>query len=89
MVDRRHLRADLLVSENRRRMIMSDTPEDHEAAIAGPDDAETEAERKARLLKAGIGIGVGSAALVAALLYANKPIARRRTSPTHPPIDRD
>ncbi len=67
---------------------MSDMPEDHEAAIAGPDDAETEAERKARLIKAGIGIGVGSAALVAALLYANKS-RKKKDKPVHPPIDRD
>ncbi len=29
-------------------------------------------ERRARLLKTGIGIGIGSAALVAALLYVNQ-----------------
>lgn len=67
---------------------MSDTPEDHEAAIAGPNDEETEAERKARMIKAGIGIGVGSAALVAALLYANSN-RKKKAVPAHPPVDRD
>ncbi len=32
---------------------------------------DEEAKRRAGLLKAGIGIGIGSAAIVAALLYSN------------------
>lgn len=66
---------------------MTNEPLDEtEAAIAGPDD---EAERKARLVKAGIGLGIGSAALVAALLYANQ--HRKKKAPAAPaePIDRD
>jgi hypothetical protein len=35
-------------------------------------DTQSEEERRAKLLKAGIGIGIGSAAIVAALLYANQ-----------------
>jgi hypothetical protein len=43
-----------------------------ESAIAKVADMSSEeTARKAKLLKAGIGIGIGSAAIVAALLYAN------------------
>jgi hypothetical protein len=35
------------------------------------DDGLTEEERRAKRLKTGIGIGIGSAAVMAALLYAN------------------
>jgi hypothetical protein len=35
------------------------------------DDSPEEIARKGKLVKAGIGIGIGSAAIVAALLYAN------------------
>jgi homoserine kinase len=38
----------------------------------------TEEEKKANRLKTGIGIGIGSAAVVAALLYANH--ARKKKS---------
>ncbi len=38
----------------------------------------TEDEKKAKRLKAGIGIGIGSAAVMAALLYANH--ARKKKS---------
>jgi hypothetical protein len=44
----------------------------------GPD----ETAKRAKLVKAGIGIGVGSAAIVAALLYANH---NKKKKPT--PID--
>jgi hypothetical protein len=38
-----------------------------------PDDAGlTDEERRAKRLKTGIGIGIGSAAVMAALLYANR-----------------
>lgn len=37
---------------------------------------EEDSRRKANMLKAGIGIGIGSAAIVAALLYSNS--ARRK-----------
>lgn len=36
------------------------------------DKPLTEEERRKRMLKTGIGIGIGSAAVVAALLYANQ-----------------
>ncbi len=44
-----------------------------EAAKHVEEEAEkaVEARRKANLLKAGIGVGIGSAAIAAALLYAN------------------
>ena len=42
---------------------MSDTNED--------DDRASE-ERRAKLVKAGVAVGIGSAAIVAALLYASK-----------------
>jgi homoserine kinase len=40
---------------------------DTKANEASPE----EAAKRAKIMKAGIGIGVGSAAIVAALLYAN------------------
>ena len=43
-----------------------------------PDDNLSEEERRAARLKAGIGIGIGSAAVMAALLYANH--ARKKKS---------
>ncbi len=36
------------------------------------DEALSEEQRRATMLKTGIGIGIGSAAIVAALLYANQ-----------------
>lgn len=35
-------------------------------------DNEHEDERRAKLVKAGVAVGVGSAAIVAALMYASK-----------------
>jgi hypothetical protein len=43
--------------------------ETKDSASAEPQNEE---ERRAKLLKTGIGIGIGSAAIVAALLYANQ-----------------
>jgi hypothetical protein len=40
-------------------------------------DKENE-ERRAKLVKAGVAVGIGSAAIVAALLYASKVKKRRR-----------
>ncbi len=38
-----------------------------------PDDADkTGDQRRAKLVKAGVAVGIGSAAIVAALLYASK-----------------
>ena len=47
-----------------------------------PEDKtdEDESRRRANMLKAGIGIGIGSAAIVAALLYSNN--ARRKKGDT-------
>ena len=36
------------------------------------DDANRDEERRAKLVKAGVAVGIGSAAIVAALLYASK-----------------
>jgi hypothetical protein len=35
-------------------------------------DDEMDEERRAKLVKAGVAVGIGSAAIVAALLYASK-----------------
>ena len=43
---------------------MTDSNDDH-------DDKGSE-ERRAKLVKAGVAVGIGSAAIVAALLYASK-----------------
>lgn len=48
-----------------------------------------EARRKSNMLKAGIGIGIGSAAVVAALLYANKKKDDSKPKPRAEPKDRD
>ncbi len=45
-----------------------------------PATNEDEARRKANMVKAGIGIGIGSSAIVAALLYSNS--ARRKKGDT-------
>lgn len=47
-----------------------------------PEDKtdDDESRRRANMLKAGIGIGIGSAAIVAALLYSNS--ARRKKGDT-------
>lgn len=42
--------------------------------------SDEDSRRKANMLKAGIGIGIGSAAIVAALLYSNS--ARRKKGDT-------
>ncbi|HEX3422910.1 MAG TPA: hypothetical protein VHS33_05875 [Sphingomicrobium sp.] len=36
------------------------------------DDDKASEERRAKLVKAGVAVGIGSAAIVAALLYASK-----------------
>jgi len=36
------------------------------------DDDKRDEERRAKLVKAGVTVGIGSAAIVAALLYASK-----------------
>lgn len=47
-----------------------------EDSNSAPPSNDDELRRKANMLKAGIGIGIGSAAIVAALLYSNS--ARRK-----------
>ena len=38
----------------------------------GEDNSGTGEERRTKLVKAGVAVGIGSAAIVAALLYASK-----------------
>jgi len=38
----------------------------------GHDNNRRDEERRAKLVKAGVAVGIGSAAIVAALLYASK-----------------
>ena len=45
------------------------------------DDRRDE-ERRAKLVKAGVAVGIGSAAIVAALLYASKVKKPKRGDPT-------
>jgi hypothetical protein len=52
---------------------MSDTDDRH-------NDRRDE-ERRAKLVKAGVAVGIGSAAIVAALLYASKVKKPKRSSP--------
>ena len=40
--------------------------------MAEDDKKEADEQRRAKLVKAGMAVGVGSAAIVAALLYASK-----------------
>lgn len=50
--------------------------------------SEDDAKRRQTALRAGIGIGVGSAAVMAALLYANKDkILKKRDKPAPEPTD--
>ncbi len=46
-----------------------------------PDDNQSEEEKRAARLKAGIGIGIGSAAVMAALLYANHSRKKKSDKP--------
>ena len=54
-----------------------------------PDDKDSASVRGAKLRKAGVAVGIGSAALVAALLYASKVKKPGRTKPTAPVADSD
>jgi hypothetical protein len=56
--------------------------DDAETTNTGEMNSSDEATKRAKLVKTGIGIGVGSAAIVAALLYANH---NKKKKPT--PID--
>ncbi|HXG81120.1 MAG TPA: hypothetical protein VNJ05_04900 [Sphingomicrobium sp.] len=44
-------------------------------------DDNRDEERRAKLVKAGVAVGIGSAAIVAALLYASKVKKPKRKSP--------
>lgn len=46
-------------------------------------------ERRDKLVKAGVAVGIGSAALVAALLYASTVKKKPRTPPPPPPPKRE
>ncbi len=45
------------------------------------DDDNRDSERRAKLMKAGVAVGIGSAAIVAALLYASKVKKPKRAGP--------
>ena len=49
------------------------------------DTDKRDEERRAKLVKAGVAVGIGSAAIVAALLYAST--VRKKPKPTAPPVD--
>jgi hypothetical protein len=49
-----------------------DAPVDPPAGAATPEDAKKPDSRRTKHIVAGAAIGIGSAALVAALLYANR-----------------
>ena len=40
--------------------------------MAEDDNKDADEQRRAKLVKAGVAVGIGSAAIVAALLYASK-----------------
>lgn len=46
--------------------------------MAEQDRNDADDQRRAKLVKAGVAVGIGSAAIVAALLYASKIKKRRR-----------
>ena len=54
-----------------------------------PNDKGNASERVAKLRRAGVAVGIGSAALVAALLYASKVKKPGRAKPAAPVADSD
>ena len=46
--------------------------------MADNDRKDADAQRRAKLVRAGVAVGIGSAAIVAALLYASKVKKRPR-----------
>jgi hypothetical protein len=46
------------------------------------DDDRRNEERRAKLVKAGVAVGIGSAAIVAALLYASTVKKKAKRNPT-------
>jgi homoserine kinase len=56
-----------------------------ETQSTAPKSESEEAKRKSNLIKAGIGLGIGSAAIAAALLYTNNARKKKATdAPAHP-----
>jgi hypothetical protein len=53
--------------------------------MSDSDNDGRDEERRAKLVKAGVAVGIGSAAIVAALLYAST--VRKRPKRTPPPGD--
>ena len=51
----------------------------------GPHDDRRDQDRRAKLVKAGVAVGIGSAAIVAALLYAST--VKKKGKPSAPPGD--
>ena len=51
------------------------------------DGNNRDEERRAKLVKAGVAVGIGSAAIVAALLYASKVRKPKRKTPPSDPTD--
>ena len=49
------------------------------------DSDKSDEERRAKLVKAGVAVGIGSAAIVAALLYAST--VKKKAKRTPPPGD--
>jgi hypothetical protein len=47
--------------------------------MADSDRNDADEQRRAKLVKAGVAVGIGSAAIVAALLYASKVRKKPRT----------
>lgn len=49
---------------------------------SGSDGNRRDDERRSKLVKAGVAVGIGSAAIVAALLYASKVKKPKRANPS-------
>ena len=49
----------------------------------GPEDDRRDDERRAKLVKAGVAVGIGSAAIVAALIYASTVRKKGKRPPPH------
>lgn len=49
--------------------------------LTPPDPTQSDDDKRAKRMKAGIGIGIGSAAIVAALLYTNRSSKKKSDKP--------
>lgn len=65
--------------------------EDSKPSVPEDKAEDDEGRRRANMLKAGIGIGIGSAAIVAALLYSNSARKKKNdtTTKAKPPEPKD